>query len=332
MNRRASASPCRWTSAKYSSTPGSSGTATTTSTSRSTSPRSRASVLKNRLVFDGTVGSGGLPTETGGSFIATPSTCFDPNQPAFATVYNTLLHADSVEESAPQDDYDEAAPAPPSAAFLAGSQFLESPLPKEPDGSRVMPEGCGKVPFKPTTSQAPGTSQTDSPMGGTVTVSVPFAPGDSIYQSNVRNADVSLPQGLGLNPSSAPSLQACTDAQFGRGTRNPVACPAGSKIGTVAIDTPPLPDGTLTGNVYLAGQQSRDPASGNEYRIFIDAESAARGLSIRLLGNVKANPQTGRLTAQVHEAPQAALRLGPGHARRCQGDVDQPADLRAEQD
>lgn len=263
-------------------------------------------ILKNRLVFDGTIGSGGLPTETGGAFITTPSTCFDPNQPAFATIYNTGLHADSVEESAPQDDYDVAAPAPPPPAFLAGSQFLESPLPREDEGNgpRVKPEGCDQVPFKPTTSQSPGANQTDSPMGGTVTVNVPFDPAAPIYQSNVRNADVSLPQGLGLNPSAAPNLQACADPQFGEGTRNPVACPPGSKIGTVAIDTPPLPNGTLTGNVYLGTQRSRNPASGEEYRIFIDAESASRGLSIRLLGNVSANPQTGQLTAQVHEAPQ----------------------------
>jgi hypothetical protein len=257
-------------------------------------------ILKNRLVFDGTIGSGGQ----GGAFITTPSTCFNPNQPAFSTVYNTLLHADSIEESAPQDDYDAVSPAPPPPAFLAGSQFVESPLPKGDDGQRLMPTGCEKVPFKPTTSQAPGTGQTDSPMGGTVSVNVPFDPPAPIYQSNVRNADVSLPQGLGINPSAAPGLDVCTDAQFGKGTRNPVSCPPGSKIGTVAIDTPPLPDGTLAGNVYLGTQQSRDPASGNEYRIFIDAESASRGLSIRLLGNVKANPQTGQLTAQVHEAPQ----------------------------
>jgi hypothetical protein len=262
-------------------------------------------ILKNRLVFNGTIGGGGLPGEEGGAFLTTPSTCFNPNQPAFEKVYNTLLHADSVEEPAPEDEYDVTAPAPPPPAFLAGSQFVESPLPHENgSGPRVMPTGCDKVPFTPSTSQAPGTNQTDSPMGGTVTVNVPFDPSAPIYQSNVRNADVSLPQGLGVNPSSAPSLQACTDAQFGRGTRNPVACPPASKIGTVAIDTPPLPNGTLTGNVYLGTQQSRDPASGNEYRIFIDAESAARGLSIRLLGNVKANPQTGQLTAQVHEAPQ----------------------------
>ncbi|HEU4735530.1 MAG TPA: hypothetical protein VFS48_00695 [Solirubrobacterales bacterium] len=261
-------------------------------------------ILRNRLVFDGTIGNGPLPGEEGGAFLTTPSTCFNPNQPAFATIYNTILHADSQEEEAPQNEYDVAAPAPPSAAFIAGSERVESPLPKGKDGQRLMPEGCDKIPFEPTTSQSPGTNQTDSPMGGMVEVTTPFIPSAPIYQSNVRKADVSLPQGMGLNPSAAPGLQACRDDQFNRGSRAPIACPLGSKIGTVAIDTPPLPDGTLTGNVYLGTQQSRDPASGNEYRIFIAAESASRGLSIRLLGNVSANPQTGQLTAQVHEAPQ----------------------------
>jgi hypothetical protein len=262
-------------------------------------------ILRNRLVFNGTIGNGGLPTEEGGAFLTTPSTCFDPNQPAFEKTYNTLLHADSQEEEAPQNEYDVAKPAPPPPAFLAGSQFVESPLPRENGtGPRVMPTGCDKVPFEPSTSGAPSTAQTDSPTGGTVEVKVPFEPAAPIYQSNVRTADVSLPQGMGLNPSAAPSLQTCSDAQFGEGTRNPVSCPAGSKIGTIAIDTPPLPNGTLTGNVYLASQQSRDPESGNEYRVFLDAESASRGLSIRLTANVSANAQTGQLSARVHEAPQ----------------------------
>ncbi len=261
-------------------------------------------ILKNRLVFDGTIGNHGLPSEGGGPFLTSPSTCFNPNLAQYATIYNTTLHADSAEEEAPGNNYDVAAPAPPSAAFLTGSEFLESPLPRIGGGARVMPTGCNNVPFKPSTSGSTSTNQTDSPTGGTVEVKVPFEPSASIAQSNVKNADVSLPLGMGLNPSAASGLQACTDAQFGKGTRNAVSCPAGSKIGTVAIDTPPLPNGTLTGNVYLATQQSRDPASGNEYRVFLDAESASRGLSIRLLANVSANPQTGQLTAQVHEAPQ----------------------------
>ena len=267
-------------------------------------PLVNAKILKNRLVFDGTIGNHGLPSEEGGAFLTTPSTCFNPNEPAFATTYNTILHADSQEEEAPENEYDVAAPAPPSAAFVAGSQRVESPLPRIEGGDRARPTGCDQIPFEPSTSAAPSSDLTDSPTGGTVEVKMPFDPPAAIYQSNVKTADVSLPAGMGLNPSAAPGLQACTDAQFGKGTRNPVACPAGSKIGTVAIDTPPLPDGTLAGSVYLATQQSRDPASGDEYRIFIDAESAARGLSIRLLGNVSADPLTGQLTAHVHDAPQ----------------------------
>ena len=59
--------------------------------------------------------------------------------------------------------------------------------------------------------------------------------------SQTRRAEVTLPAGMGINPSAANGLVACSDAQFGKGTRNPVACPPASKIGTVAIETPPLP-------------------------------------------------------------------------------------------
>jgi len=261
-------------------------------------PGGLAKILKNRLVFDGTIEN----SAGEGRFLTTPSTCGDPN----GTVYNTILHADSVEEPAPQDEYDVNAPAVPPAAFVNGSQRVESPLPRTPPntGPRVRPTGCDKIPFQPHTSADPGTSMVDSPAGATVNVDVPFSPTASIYQSNVREARVTLPNGMGFNPSSAPALETCTDQQFGRGTRNPVACPAKSKIGTVAINTPPLPDGTLVGNVYLGDQLSRSPLSGNEYRIFLDAESASRGLSIRLLGNVLADPTTGQLTTVVHEAPQ----------------------------
>ena len=87
----------------------------------------------------------------------------------------------------------------------------------------------------------------------------------------------------------------------------PVACPAGSKIGTVSIQTPVLPADSLPGVVYLGKQLSRDPESGNEYRIFIDAESPRYGISVRLVGNVYANAATGRLTALVKDAPQVTF-------------------------
>lgn len=259
-----------------------------------------ARILENRLVFNG-------ETELqagGGRFLTNPSTCDNPEG---TSQYTTFLHADSYEEEAPEDQYDVASPAPPSPAFVAGSQAIGSPLPKG-----AKPEGCDKVPFAPATSADPGTNQTDSPTGPTVNVSVPFEPGASVYQSNVRVARVSLPKGMGLNPSSAPDLHTCSDQQFGKGTRNPVACPANSKIGTVAINTPVLPNGTLTGTAYLGVPLKNGPGvneTGEQFRVFLDAESAARGLSVRLVGNVIANSQTGQLTAVVNEAPQVPFDL-----------------------
>jgi hypothetical protein len=235
-------------------------------------------VLKNRLSFNGQAGNG--------TFLTNPSTCLDPAQPAGQHVYSTFLRADSVQV--------------PNPTFPAGSTPFEGALPPG-----VKPTGCENVPFAPTVAVAPGTQVTDSPSGPGIEVKVPFeASGTAIANSNVRDANVTLARGLGLNPAAAPGLVACTDQQLGKGTRSPVACPAGSRIGTVAIETPPLPAGSLTGSVFLGSQLSRDPASGEVYRIFLDAESPRYGISARLIGNVKADPRTGQLTTTFKDNPQ----------------------------
>jgi hypothetical protein len=123
--------------------------------------------------------------------------------------------------------------------------------------------------------------------------------------SQLRTAKLTLPQGMGINPSAANGLATCTNGQLGKNTRSLAnSCPPASKIGTVAIDTPPLPDGSLNGDVYVGQQLSRDPASGDEYRIFVEAKSDRYGIIARLIGNVSANPQTGQLTTTFAENPQ----------------------------
>jgi hypothetical protein len=240
-------------------------------------------VLKNRLTFEGEKGKGGA----GGPFLTNPSTCFNSTAAPFQHVYSTYLRADGYE------------PEFLAPSFPAGAQLLESPLP-----AGVAPTGCAGVPFSPGVGANPNTVTTDSPFGPTATVTVPYNPNAAVANSNVRIARVSLPRGAGLNPASASALQACSDAQFGKGATAPVACPAKSEIGTVSIQTPVLPPNSISGKVFLGTQQSRDPLSGQEYRIFIDAESARYGQSVRLVGNVVADPRTGQLTAIVNEAPQ----------------------------
>jgi hypothetical protein len=246
-------------------------------------------VLKNRLVFDGRSGDG--------TFITTPSTCFDPEQPPHENVYSTYLLAASISEEA-QPGY-----VFPQSAVPA----FESPL---PEGEK--PIDCASIPYDPSLAVAPGTPQTDSPAGVTADVEVPHILGGSSRESSqTKQARVTLPLGMGLNPSAAGGLQTCTDAQFGKGTRNPVACPAASKIGVATIDTPPLPDGSLTGVVYVGNQLSRDPTSGEQYRIFIEVGSARYGISARLIGNVSADPVTGRLTTTFDDKALGGLPQVP---------------------
>jgi hypothetical protein len=163
-------------------------------------------------------------------------------------------------------------------------------------------EGCEQVPFQPTAEARPETAQSDEPDGVTAEVRVPqHAGAEEIDSADVDDAHATLPEGLTLDPSAAHGLEACTEAQAGLteaqpGVRptTPVTCPAGSKVGTVTIETD-LPPGSLAGSVYL-GSPSGAAITGPPYTLYVDAESSY-GVSVRLRGLVAANPATGRLEA-----------------------------------
>ncbi len=260
-------------------------------------PGELARVARNRLTFDGTAGNG--------TFITTPTTCFGPAAPGspFEHVYSTWLRADAFE--------------PPNLDpnFPDGSNYIESKIPRKtgPGGFETSPKNCDDIPFDPSISVDPQTAETDSPSGAAVTVNLPEIKGPlNKATSHVRSAQVTLPQGMGLNPSAANGLVACTAAQFGKGSRNfaawtPPTCPLASKIGSVEVETPPLPEGALTGSVYVGNQLSSDPASGDLYRIFVTAESKRYDISARLLGKVSANPQTGQLTTTFDDEPLGSI-------------------------
>ncbi len=241
-------------------------------------------VLKNRLVFNGRAGDG--------TFLTTPSTCFGEAFSQSGSLYSTLLRAASKQEEA-QPGYSFPASAEPR---------LESPIPPG-----TSPKSCNTIPYDPTVAVAAGTPNVNAPAAATVAIAVPHLTGGTTQDSsNTRTATVTLPPGMGINPAAANGLQTCTDAQFGRGTTNPVACPPQSQIGTVRITSPPLPEANnqLEGPVYVGKQEGRDPLSGREYRIFVDAVSPRYGVDVRLEGKVFADPTSGQLTTTISEAPQ----------------------------
>jgi hypothetical protein len=241
-------------------------------------------ILKDRLVFNGRAGDG--------TFLTTPGTC---NGRAFlesGSQYSTLLKAMSYEEV-------EAGALFPQDAGAA----LESPIPPGTE-----PRDCNTIPYTPKLEVAPGTTETNAPAPAQVAVEIPhIAKPTGQDDATTKEATVALPAGMGINPSAAAApnnLTTCEDAQFPLHSSVPIGCPASSRIGTDAIASAALPEGELTGNVYIAKQLSSDPTSGNEYRIFLDAASARYGIDVRLVGHVFANPLTGQLTTRIAEVPQ----------------------------
>jgi hypothetical protein len=244
-------------------------------------PSVGVSSLRSRLVAFGQSGDG--------THVTLPTTCFDPSE--WPHLNSTWFRGESWGE--------------PNPTFPEGGAPWEAKL---PPGVRTT--GCDSVPFDPSVDVAPGTSDVDSPAAATVTTRVPFDPAkeggevrngatEGISQSYVRKAEVSLPQGMGLNPSGAIGLKECTDAQFKKGVRTYTnECPAESKIGTVEVESPPLSE-PLEGDVYVGEQQSNDPESGKLFRILLEAKSETEGINARLVGLVKANKTTGNLTAVI---------------------------------
>ncbi len=172
--------------------------------------------------------------------------------------------------------------------------------------------GCENVPFNPEIAvTAEGKRGVDSPEPTTVDVGIPFNADAPIANSYLKTAKVTLPEGMGINPSASNGLQVCTDEQFHYHTALPVECPDASKIGTVEIQTPSLPSGSIKGNVYVGAPLKNGPGvfeSGEQFRILIYGFSERYGVNVRLKGSVKPDATTGQLTAEVGENPQATFR------------------------
>jgi hypothetical protein len=173
------------------------------------------------------------------------------------------------------------------------------------------------VPFDPNLALVPGSTGHDEPDEITTEVSIPQIPSASIGDAQLKTATVTLPEGMTLNPSAAAGLAACSPAQARiHSSLKGVGCPAASEIGTVDLNVPTLPDGSLKGKIYLGGPES-GPITGPPYIIYLDAESERYGVSVRIKGETIPNEATGRVTTVFNENPEqpftkAALHFGRG--------------------
>jgi hypothetical protein len=131
--------------------------------------------------------------------------------------------------------------------------------------------------------------------------------------SQTRRAEVTLPPGVTINPSLGAGLIGCTPGQYAAETAfssQGAGCPNGSKIGSFRVRTPLFTE-LIDGAVYLA--QPNDvstPAPGAEnpfdslIAVYLVAKSPARGILIKVAGNLVPDQGTGRLTAIFDGLPQ----------------------------
>ncbi|HEY5286418.1 MAG TPA: hypothetical protein VIJ50_04870 [Solirubrobacteraceae bacterium] len=235
-------------------------------------------LISSRLILKGNVGTTGR-----GGFITNPSNCAGPGP--YTTNTATLE----------------------SAAGKKSARFYTAPIGTE----NCLVTGSLAAPFAPTFKVEPETTQNDKPTGVTAELALPHNQlPTELDSSQLKNATVVLPEGMTLNPAAATGLKSCTPAQVGIGTRNPVTCPSESRLGTVSLNVPDLPETTpaaLTGHIYLGGTE---PITGGsnpvqpEYTIYVVADSTRYGISVRLQGTVKPNPTTGRVTTEFNNNPE----------------------------
>jgi hypothetical protein len=194
------------------------------------------------------------------------------------------------------------------------------PAPKETWGPPQGVTGCDRLLFDPSLSAQPTTISPDSPSGLELKLSFPqdgLEDKEGTAAAPLKDATITLPEGMTINPAAASGLEACADAQLNRSSTAPASCPPASKIGT-ATAVSPLLEESVSGSLYIGSQLSTDPASGQMFRLFLNLVNENRGLDVKLPGQVRVNPETGRVEASLANNPQlpvaeiaVSLKTGP---------------------
>jgi hypothetical protein len=161
--------------------------------------------------------------------------------------------------------------------------------------------GCGSLSFEPKLSVAPTSHRAGGPTGLDVSLELPqdeTVGGRATAQ--LRDATVTLPEGMTIASGAGDELEACSATQVGYQKMEQAHCPNGSKIGSVEFDVPAL-EHVLSGAIY-----QRTPEPGDLFRIWLVADEL--GVHVKIPGEIKADPLTGQITSTFVDNPQVPLR------------------------
>jgi DNA-binding beta-propeller fold protein YncE len=204
---------------------------------------------------------------------------------------------------------------------------------RDSNGDPLPLTGCSQLEFPPSITVAPDVPDASTPSGLTVGVHVSqkaaFNP-DGLGESALRDTTVTLPAGVAINPAGADGLEACSEAlagftgfeefnpEFEPGVKwatfTPTSpeqlqpgvsfCPNGSKIGTVKVRSPLLPN-PLEGSVYLGAQEANP--FGSLVAMYIIVEDPVSGSLVKIAGEVRLCESVGQLINGVSCEAQGQL-------------------------
>ncbi len=203
-----------------------------------------------------------------------------------------------------------------ATALVASYEDFEHPVTR----TAPMPQlgGCGLLDFKPQLSLKPTTSTAESGTGLDVELNFPqegLEHPNLLAESHLKKAEVTLPEGVTVNPSAAEGLGVCSQADLARETATSApneGCPESSKIGTV-IAKSPLLDEAAEGGLFLA--KPNENPFGSLLALYMVLKIPERGVIVKLAGKVSPDPKTGQLITSFEDLPQLPISYFRLHFR-----------------
>ncbi|HEX5592303.1 MAG TPA: hypothetical protein VFX35_03010 [Solirubrobacterales bacterium] len=167
--------------------------------------------------------------------------------------------------------------------------------------------GCESLEFNPSVTLKPTTTQATTGSGLDYEATFPTKGlqfGNLTYGSEMKRAEVILPEGMTINPSEAEGLGVCSEEDLSRERYDSlpgVGCPETSKVGTVEAVTPVI-DRNATGSLYIA--KPYENPFGSLVALYMVLKVPDRGVLLKLAGEVTLDPTTGRVTTVFDDIPQ----------------------------
>lgn len=178
----------------------------------------------------------------------------------------------------------------------------------DPEGHPQAFTGCGKLSLKPTITAKPTTRAAQSPTGLDFSLDVEdeglTSSKNETSQSDIRKVVVVLPEGMTANPSVAEGLEVCSQADLAQETVNSgpgEGCPEASKIGTIEVESPLIPE-AIKGALYQAKPYENEFNSLIAFYLVI--KNPNLGVIVKQAAKVEPDPTTGQLIATTDNIPQ----------------------------